>query len=835
VGYASDSASDTYRMFTPSTNAIHCTRDVQWLKKMFYAPDKPEAIQAADSVELITKQGKIPIRTTSKEIAIIDFGDDTKVQVKPTVTFKPGSQVEVVQKEWVVSFDPDDEETLSLISKSVGQPWDSPNSAFGTQKESVMDLGRVEEEEEINLMDSLTLEAEIEFMTPKPGKEETHPDEVQSAESVSSVLVPRRSGRARQTNIRLTGYELDNVMGALAEEEDPYAINFLLIGAGIGGGFEHTQQLIARTFNQVLQQENDDEMEKWADAVDVEHQRMIDNEVWVPVLRNDHPDEIPITTTWSMKLRSNGVMRPRVNARGFEQIAHVHYDPDTKAAPVVNMTTFRVVLILQVMNICWIAKVLDVKGAFLKGKFEAEDKPMALEVPQGFLWIYLQLGEEMEKGKEQGNTMSEIAVKERMKELLHEWRNKPAKERVQILKAQKNPRGGVKTVILRLLRTLYGSVQAARAFWKEMLQAFKAMGYSRADADPCLYHKWDTNGNLCLWMSWIDDCLIVGDKDVLDRDRKIMMEMFDCDDVGMATEYVGTKIDSNQDTMILTQPVLIQSFVDEFGIKSNCNERLPAKPGQVLASVDTGKLLNKEMAANYRKGVGKLIYLSRWTRPDILNAVRELSRHCKSPSEIHYEAMIKCMSYCVATGNKGLKLHPKQKWDGSKDFWFTVMGYSDSNYSQCPDTRKSVSGNTTTLEGAPVITRSVMQDTVKLSVTEAELDSATSNVQDMLHVKNILESLGLKVKVPMILRVDNQGVRDIINNWSVGGRTRHVHTKQLFLRELKEKGILKVEYEPGKNMRSDLFTKNLPGPNFNTHIEHYIGKVEEVLKSGDLD
>jgi hypothetical protein len=55
------------------------------MKKMYYAPDKPDVIQAADSVELITKQGKIPMRTTTKEIAMIDLGDD--VAEKPTVTF----------------------------------------------------------------------------------------------------------------------------------------------------------------------------------------------------------------------------------------------------------------------------------------------------------------------------------------------------------------------------------------------------------------------------------------------------------------------------------------------------------------------------------------------------------------------------------------------------------------------------------------------------------------------------------------------------------------------------------------------------------------------------
>jgi len=115
-----------------------------------------------------------------------------------------------------------------------------------------------------------------------------------------------------------------------------------------------------------------------------------------------------------------------------------------------------------------------------------------------------------------------------------------------------------------------------------------------------------------------------------------------------------------------------------------------------------------------------------------------------------------------------------------------------------------------------------MQDTMKLSVTEAELDSATTNVQDMLFVRQIIESMGLTVKLPMILRVDNQGVRDLINNWSVGGRTRHVATKAMFLRELKEWGVLAIEYMPGSEMSTDLFTKNLPGPLFAKHSHYYM-------------
>jgi hypothetical protein len=112
--------------------------------------------------------------------------------------------------------------------------------------------------------------------------------------------------------------------------------------------------------------------------------------------------------------------------------------------------------------------------------------------------------------------------------------------------------------------------------------------------------------------------------------------------------------------------------------------------------------------------------------------------------------------------------------------------------------RKSVLGNTTELNGVLIIVKSLMQETMKLSVTEAELDSVTTNIQDMLFVWQIVESLGFKVKVLMILQVVNQGVQELVSNWSVGGRTRHVITKVMFLQELKEWELLAIKYLPGQ-------------------------------------
>ena len=51
---------------------------------------------------------------------------------------------------------------------------------------------------------------------------------------------------------------------------------------------------------------------------------------------------------------------------------------------------------------------------------------------------------------------------------------------------------------------------------------------------------------------------------------------------------------------------------------------------------------------------------------------------------------------------------------------------SDSDYANDPDRRRSVSGYTTILNGAPTSTmKSKMQSCVTLSVTEAELVAAT--------------------------------------------------------------------------------------------------------------
>jgi hypothetical protein len=75
-------------------------------------------------------------------------------------------------------------------------------------------------------------------------------------------------------------------------------------------------------------------------------------------------------------------------------------------------------------------------------------------------------------------------------------------------------------------------------------------------------------------------------------------------------------------------------------------------------------------------------------------------------------------------------------------------------------------GYATFLNSAPIIVRSKMRQYVDLSVTESELGGATETAQDMLFTMRILESMGLRVKKPMILYADSKGAKDLANNWT---------------------------------------------------------------------
>jgi hypothetical protein len=110
----------------------------------------------------------------------------------------------------------------------------------------------------------------------------------------------------------------------------------------------------------------------------------------------------------------------------------------------------------------------------------------------------------------------------------------------------------------------------------------------------------------------------------------------------------------------------------------------------------------------------------------------------------------------------------------AKNHKFIMSGSLDSNYAKEPKDRHRISRHMVYLDRAPALFKSSTERTLSLSTTEAETYAGVTCVQDMLYSKNIVESLGLKVKLLMVLEIDNQGVVYLANNLSIGGSTRQI-------------------------------------------------------------
>jgi hypothetical protein len=182
---------------------------------------------------------------------------------------------------------------------------------------------------------------------------------------------------------------------------------FNLVGAGLGGGFVNTQELHVMKYDEAMATPD---AKEWEKAVDKEHERMVNSSVFKATPLDEVPDDATILTeTWAMKKKANGIFRARVTARGYEQIDGEHFDSTEIAAPVVAEMTIHILFILIMMALLH-AQLMDVIGAFLLGHFNPKHK-MYMRVPRGFEKFY--------------------------------------------------PPG----VVLLLERTLYGTRQAAMAFW----------------------------------------------------------------------------------------------------------------------------------------------------------------------------------------------------------------------------------------------------------------------------------------------------------------------------------------------------------------------------------
>lgn len=76
--------------------------------------------------------------------------------------------------------------------------------------------------------------------------------------------------------------------------------------------------------------------------------------------------------------------------------------------------------------------------------------------------------------------------------------------------------------------------------------AFQKLDYERSKTDLCLYFKWDKAG-LIMWLSWADNCLVIGMDNKVKVENEKIKELFDCGDLKEFMEFLSCNVEVNQD------------------------------------------------------------------------------------------------------------------------------------------------------------------------------------------------------------------------------------------------------------------------------------------------
>ena len=116
----------------------------------------------------------------------------------------------------------------------------------------------------------------------------------------------------------------------------------------------------------------------------------------------------------------------------------------------------------------------------------------------------------------------------------------------------------------------------------------------------------------------------------------------------------------------------------------------------------------------YRSGVGTLLYLTKHSRPNITNPVRELSQSMDGASMAHVTEMYRVINYVLEMKTLGLRMVPTFK-DGN----WKLEALSDSDFANDKNTRSSVYQYIIYFCGIPVVWKSKSMKSVVLSTTEA--------------------------------------------------------------------------------------------------------------------
>ncbi|CAI7806267.1 unnamed protein product [Closterium sp. NIES-53] len=356
-----------------------------------------------------------------------------------------------------------------------------------------------------------------------------------------------------------------------------------------------------------------------------------------------------------------------------------------------------------------------------------------------------------------------------------------------------------------LRRPVYGLRQAPREWHDTLRTILGALGFAPSTADPSLFLRTDTSLPPFYILVYVDDLVFAtADTAGLAHVKSELQKRHTCTDLGELRSYLGLQItrDRAQRTITLTQSHMVQQVLQRFDFTYSSPQATPLSTRHSLSALPSDESI--EPSGPYPELVGCLMYLMTCTRPDLAYPLSILARYV-APGRHRPEHMAvakRVLRYLCSTSGLGLVLGGRRP--------VVLAGHADASLADDHSTQRSSQGYTFSLGSGSVSWRSTRSSSVLGSSCEAEIYAGAMAAQELRWLTYLLTDLGEPPRSPPVLYVDNKAMQALCREHGLEHRTKHIALRYFLVRELQQRGQLRLAYVASEANTVDIFTKALP-------------------------
>ena len=363
-------------------------------------------------------------------------------------------------------------------------------------------------------------------------------------------------------------------------------------------------------------------------------------------------------------------------------------------------------------------------------------------------------------------------------------------------KRYRNPEG---TFTMLLNKALYGLPVSAKKWMTHLNESLSKLGFHVISADKCCFIRGENDAQVII-ASHVDDLLIIGKPPALTKFKREIESVYNINiQEGKKHSYLGMDIQQCPATykVSISQSGYRQEVVNRFSdVISQYKESAKVPCTQEIVDPPPSTLLTDRIP--FLSIVYSIMFLARFTRPDLAFATAMLSTRSSSPTRADMKNAVKLLKYIATTPDIAIvylpiPIKPTIFADASHGIHTNGRGHG------------CILMN---LGSGMIYIRSYKLKLVTLSSTESEWTVLCEATQLAYWVKDLLANLGIIVG-PVRICQDNTSAIWLTENGPSFARTKHLLIKRNYSKEGILTNTTTIVFTPGESMQADMGTKPL--------------------------